>query len=270
MKIIKKEGDFYDSVLSYGVDNSIVYKRTVEENLVIQHGWTSETILSSHIKHRHNEDFLNLPESMRDILSKIHETSLGRTFTVKDKSKQVELRESYVIFCGEVIPVIIITGSMSIHPNATDFQKNDYCHDKFSEGVFDFNELINALSVFFGTDFIAKYMNKPVRYENTSRSKDFEQFFTGCENLSAEKVHHDIDCPVILLHSKGYIKNPILKSIRFARKYDPFTTYQKLEQFISGVLGGQSPKLVEIADIHRLEGRGFDKKISFRKRKESK
>ena len=63
------------------------------------------------------------------------------------------------------------------------------------------------------------------------------------------------------------VKNPILKNINFARKYNPYEVFQKLEQFISGVLGGQSPKMVEIEDVYRIQAHGFDKKISFRKRK---
>lgn len=268
MKIIKKEADFYDSVLGYGVDNTIIYKREIENVAIVQHAWTDQTILSQHIKDRHNEDYLNLPGSMKELLSKIHENSLARSFEVKEKGIVVYLKEAYVLFCGEVIPVVIMTGNMAIHPNATEFQKNYVCSDTFREGVFSYDDLISALNTFFSEEVVSRYMAKPLRWESTSRSKLFERFFKACERLTAENVHHDIDCPVILLHSKGYTKNPILKGIKFARKYDPFTTYQKLEQFISGVLGGQTPKLVEIADIDRLVGRGFDKKMSFRKRKE--
>ena len=49
---------------------------------------------------------------------------------------------------------------------------------------------------------------------------------------------------------------------------DPYMTYQELEQFISGILGGNSPKMIEISDKDRLESHGFDNVTSFRKSKE--
>tara|TARA_R110000851_G_scaffold72413_20_gene160497 strand:- start:1303 stop:1716 length:414 start_codon:yes stop_codon:yes gene_type:complete len=102
---------------------------------------------------------------------------------------------------------------------------------------------------------------------NMSIKKHLERFFNNVPKGSFEDVHHELNCPVIHIHNEGYTKNPLLREIGFAKKYDPYTAYQKLEMFISGVLGGCTPKLVEIEDKYRIAAHGFDSR-SFRKGKE--
>lgn len=53
---------------------------------------------------------------------------------------------------------------------------------------------------------------------------------------------------------------PNLKQFGFAKAVDPYTVFQELSMWISGVLGGQSPETVYITDDKViLEGHGFDK-----------
>jgi hypothetical protein len=56
-----------------------------------------------------------------------------------------------------------------------------------------------------------------------------------------------------------------LKDIEFQRVLDPFTAYQELDQWISGVLG-QNPEPDEVSDKVKIQQHGFDS-WSFRKHK---
>lgn len=266
MKIIKKSQDFYDSVLGYGVDESIVYKRETSTVDIYKHSWTSESLFSAYSDSRPNEEYRKLPECIKALLTKLNETSLDSRMSIKIKDKEVSVSYSYILFCGDVIPVLKISGSWKIHPRATEEQL--YTYSNFEEFAYSMADFVKILGLFFDKEFIEDYLSSNKRWSDTKRRHAYQAFFNAGYGLSVENIHHEIDCPVIQIKSKGYVLNPVLKELKFAKKHDPFTTYQKLEQFISGVLGGMSPKMVEIADIDRLVGHGFDKKVSFRKRKE--
>ena len=58
--------------------------------------------------------------------------------------------------------------------------------------------------------------------------------------------------------------NSNLKQCDFQRIKDPYTAYQEIYQYLSGVLGSDAPKIIEIADKDKILKRGFNK-WSFRK-----
>jgi len=61
------------------------------------------------------------------------------------------------------------------------------------------------------------------------------------------------------------ILNPSLRKVEFFKVIDPVTAFQELSMFISGIMGGSAPPMIEIPDEIRLEEHGFDKITSFRK-----
>lgn len=64
----------------------------------------------------------------------------------------------------------------------------------------------------------------------------------------------------------SFAVNPFtLRRIGFAHALNPYTAFQELSMWISGVLGGTSPEIVTIKDDRTLiEGHGFDNRFSFR------
>lgn len=62
---------------------------------------------------------------------------------------------------------------------------------------------------------------------------------------------------------------PRLKPLGFARVKDPYSAFQEISSFLTGVLGRQAPETCEIGDDVRIAKHGFDKH-SFRKRKKKK
>jgi len=95
-----------------------------------------------------------------------------------------------------------------------------------------------------------------------------EQYFSSC--VLSEKIidyHFDIKIPYIYIDNKKLIYNPVLKDIEFYKVIDSVTAFQEVSMFISGVLGGNSPEMVQLEDKELIQKHGFNK-LSFRKEKQ--
>ena len=77
-------------------------------------------------------------------------------------------------------------------------------------------------------------------------------------------------CPVFTWSQNYYgsgvvtVINPCLKDINFQQVLDPYTAFQEIYMYISGVLGTNENDMVDISDKDMLKKRGFDK-WSFKK-----
>jgi hypothetical protein len=98
-----------------------------------------------------------------------------------------------------------------------------------------------------------------------------EEFFdvTGDSSKDLMDFHHKVEVPIVMLsvgngRNPALTFNPVLKDVQFFRIVDNFTAYQELAMFVSGVLGGKSPKTIEVSNDIKIAKRGFDK-WSFRK-----
>lgn len=119
-------------------------------------------------------------------------------------------------------------------------------------------------------DFLKSKKIDLFREKKSILSDIFSDYFNTDINVDTIKIHHTFDTPYLDFFCNKVFKTPSLSDLDFATTVSPFTAYQNIEMFISGVLGGSSPKTLEISDIHRLEAHGFDKKKSFRKEKSKK
>jgi len=84
--------------------------------------------------------------------------------------------------------------------------------------------------------------------------------FASFDNLA---VHIEYRSPVVCYIDGKVIVNPNLKEYGFASIVHPFTAYQELDMFMSGVLGGNAPVMVEISNEDRIAKHGFND-LSFR------
>lgn len=90
-------------------------------------------------------------------------------------------------------------------------------------------------------------------------NKDFEKFFIDNKIVCFVNTYNASERKQTLL------VNCCLKDYKFYKIIDPFTSFQDIMMYISGVLGTPNSPMVEISDELRIERHGFDKKISFRK-----
>lgn len=66
------------------------------------------------------------------------------------------------------------------------------------------------------------------------------------------------------------VRNPRLEDLNFVERVDPFTAFQEINMYISGVLGQSDRPMVKLTDKDILTKHGFDPKWGFRKMPEHK
>jgi hypothetical protein len=253
VKLISKFSDYYDSALAYGIDNTVIYKRVREEIVFarMRRHWETNVCIV------YNKFSANLKSIIAD-RSKSYQYELKSS---KDKSINITVEANFLLFCSKLYPYFEI-----------DIKGTDHNCIRYNISEFSYSEedLIKVLSKYATKEDISKFLEKDTRFfSSTKRSSYFKEIFKKYENIDYVHLHHELNCPFALIHSDKIIKNPVLKDIKFVKHLDPLATYQSIEQFISGVMGGQSPVMIEIDDIYRIQAHGFDKKMSFRKRKEN-
>ena len=105
-------------------------------------------------------------------------------------------------------------------------------------------------------------------------AKDFEDFVVRSLGINDE-FYVNLRAPYFLISEVSsyhghivVIKNPDLREIGFYKILDPFTAFQEIEMFFNSVLinKNDSPQITDDKVI--CEAKGFNKKISFRTRKQ--
>lgn len=246
MRIISKFHDYYDSVQMYGQDQSLIYIRKVEE-------------------YKGPVDVDGIPS--------INNTSNYVWYTSKD---EYSLQYSnFLVFIGQdVFPGIKLTKRVK----NKEYMVADVVMEEFAYSIDAVEKFLNKYA---SENELERYnaipkQYKSFRHNNSSFCKsDLTLFFSlkPTRNLCLE-----IRCPVVYQGSVDLLKtipvdkvssriimNPCLKDIAFMKCIDAGLTFQKIESFISGVLPGRYPEMIQIDEGTRLEKRGFDKKWSFRK-----
>lgn len=253
MYIISKIKDYYDCIMATGVDRSVVYKRKEDE---IGFEIDNKSIAKREEINRYD----SFSSELKNLISKktnfkICEYSREEVYLSKYDEK-IEFYVGILMFCGKVYPYI---KSSSPYLSRLIGFKTIY--------AYSVEELESELKKITEQKYIDSFFNKSVYKYSNMRNK-IETFFDELSKIDCTNIHNELDSPIIDLIEKRITKNPLLSEMFFMKIKDPYMAYMEISSFISGVMGGNTPRMIEIADVVRLEAHGFDKKISFRKRKE--
>ena len=243
MKIISKFKDYYDCGMKYGVDASCVYMREIIEYPL---------------------GCVPVVTEVTDIVTKMLDGDKVRLwwhrYDFDFRADRVTVEGAIVvIFCGQIYPCLEVVTCFS---GELGDAKTTYCYA--SEQV---------TTIF--REQLTKTEQKSFFEPNKRRgswSERFEEFFdaTGMGSSKLIDFHHRSEVPIAMLHlgNNNNVNrltcNPVLKDVQFFRIIDNITAYQELSMFIGGVLGGNSPKTIEISNDIKIAKHGFDK-WSFRK-----
>lgn len=237
MRIISKFHDYYDSCMKYGVDMKCIYKRETTEFSA-------------------KKDF-PAPVEMR--------SSLFWKKPAEYSFWEHSYRHGMVWFCGKPYPYIELEGVSAPMKGSSLYKEREliYCYNE--------KEAVNTILAYGSKEEKARIdLRKRSRFGKALTNRELiTQFFLRNRYADGEiiEVLCKLGVPVLHLepsHPK-LILNPILKNLQFFKVFAPFTAYQELSMFISGVMGGQAPPMVPVSDEVRLEKHGFDK-WSFRKK----
>jgi len=237
MRIISKFNDYYDSVQAYGQAEKCVYVRKSEEHTII-----NETL---------NDDIKELFRTMPDIIDSLRG------------------RKHIIGFCGKLYPVWEIAHrpkDMRGYPfgSPTEFEDFAYTpediqhfcgkHRELSSTLETFNKKAKKQVYFWRSQkFRAKNVEEAVEVIQGSNKLDslFWDYRTPCFVLSGDYQYH-----------RGNLKfnlttNPVLKDLKFYKIKDTVTTYQDINQYISGILGLNDKEIVHISDKDMKDQKGF-------------
>lgn len=245
MRIFSKFHDYYDSCLAYGADPKASYTRNERE-------YTPRK---------------NWPVEVRTVPLRVRFRSVVGRFL----GRWPEYGQGIILFCGRVYPyVCFCKQTQSVNPLTKQL-------DRTKEFVYCYT--IGQITEFFSKhgskEEKLQYFKPMTRKENSFR-RAFELFFQ--QNQMPERTVIDIlfkiKSPCINIITRipdsgndKLVVNPELKKLQFYRIVDAYTAFQELSMFISGVMGGSAPPMIEISDKIRAEKHGFDK-WSFRRKKE--
>ena len=155
---------------------------------------------------------------------------------------------SYIGLCGKFYPMMLVRV------------------DKYPQDIHGICYNVDELDI-----LVEEHYNQKDTYFHSTKVWDD---FTRPKMAELFKVKTDNDfllerrAPVIILtevkKKKNCVVNGCLNDYEFYRMMDPFTVYQEIYMYISGVLGQQGKSIPEIDDKTLSEAKGFDK-WSFRK-----
>ena len=266
MKIFSKHHDYYDSVLAYGVDDTVKWVRDVKEIARYKP-------LSSYYRDSVNLEGLTEEERLFES-EMMHDCPLVPRLLVQRKYTEPmgSMRWRFVGVAGKMYPVLIV--GVDNKNYGTDYT---YCY-----GVDDIMALLETFEADGNKGVIDdfKKTTKGMKYKPwrgwkknaTASAYDRYRFFFekwhGTDKFQPLFIKHGV--PIITCRKDGndwiMETNSNLSDVGFQKVMDPFATYQEIEMFLSGVLGGESPPMAQIQDdVLMAEKKGFDKVTSFRK-----
>jgi len=253
MRIISKFRDYYDTVQGYGIDKSIVFLRKHYNEPLKYKEFNSEL-------NRGREIW----QDDRDNLLVLNHSSWNREY-------EINFESGLIGFCGKVYPVGIIQYFEKPFDSLTE-SKHQAVYS--SDEIISFLKKIKAKKAL--NKFLKKLENKKYNWFNKKTfSKEIaDVFFSKMGNSDYIKIFLNHKTPIfyvriigdanIKYHTDVQLKedeiliNPVLQEFNFYKIFDPYTAFQEISMFISGVLGVGTPETTTISDEDMKYKKGFD------------
>lgn len=239
MLIVSKNRDYYDSAVGVGIDKTIVYQRhlkTIE---------CPKDILDA-ITINYLEDFTS------NYRSRIPKNKYGSGYFILG-------------FCGKLYVGFKFTKENNDNLNEPSYDTKIIYDIEKARKFFDFS----------------KNEHKKWYWSGKSKEERFNDFIFKIKSIKSIEWFRKYNTPIFLIGNNNDVFNrydndkslqkitinPILKYYDFMKIYDPYTTFQEIQMFISGVLGINKDGIdVEMTEKQKVQQHGFDKKYGFRKR----
>ena len=245
MYIISKYKDYYDGAVGMGIDKSIVYERTFQSMLT-----------PDHIKEK-------LQEEKNWRVGFTHQYGYNRIPKGKYNTYLVVIG-----FCGKLYPAI----RTEAHDEKYEYPYYNEVHDI----IYDVDQI---------KAFLDSQESNSDRYFKKSKTdvQQFEDYLNRIKNVDPLEIHREFNSPIFAYgyppvqqdwefrkdynveKSHGFFINPMLKDYKFAKVFDPYTAFQEIQMFISGVLPvGDDVDAFPYTEKQKVAQHGMDK-WSFRK-----
>lgn len=242
MKLVSKFKDYYDGALAYGRDESVTYVRITKEIGKVDY-WKDKDpeLVALH------EEYWSIPRHFPKDLPNYRVRPECRAIpTGGQRYFSSGSEKGHIAFCGKLYPFVGLQVKNS-DPKPFLGEENIWVHSFDKE--FD------------------KYVEIIPRWKETSTpwSSWSEWFAESVVDDAALNLH--LGSPVVAVDGQtgAVVVNPCLKDMGFQKIVDPYTAFQEISMFISGVLGVIDNKPSNQTDNEKVVSHGFDPKYGFRK-----
>jgi len=243
MRIISKRKDYYDSALSFGHDENVVFVRE-ESSFWVPRG------------EDHSHKFM-VPTMRADVSIR----RWGRSPITNRTGWEFSFYPFTVAFCGKTYPGIEIQ-----------YQKADYFGDPEAKCFYDFESYTEQLHR-FGLEYTEGRRRSYAWDRDPKSSPRCEDEVKEYFNKSGEDhvtFFAELRQPIVLCRYDSRDTrlsvdiNPVLADYDFYKVFDAYTAFQELDMFIGGIMSRDSNPMEEISDEKMRDKKGFDD-MSFKK-----
>lgn len=261
MRIISKFTDYYDSVQALGMDKNCLYFR-------------KESLVGIKVSER-------FEQLRKEVLKKDKwHTCYAKEF--KENKKIVEFNKILIGFCG----TLHLLYKFEHIQNWESKEVQLFYTEKEAQAYF---EKIKKDYPFYSHYAYLSLRNLGTTKLNLKRDEEYKKLL----NQDFADCFHALHTPVFIyparvFDNKKYLKfwkqdgyrekygessfwiNPSLKNIHFFQVKDPYSCYQEIFQFLSGVLGTDEQIEIKMSELDKVTQHGFDSVYGFRTRPGSK
>jgi hypothetical protein len=246
MKIHSKFNDYYDSAMAHGVDDHLHWIRNVEEiNLATPAGsWSKERGLAEKYPFFVTDIYKEAPVPLQTRPNWNSNWALkfvgvcGKIYPVYEYMKYNSHQDNEYFYAYTVDDVVKVITACEPEKLKMFMRKQTKKTIWFSREEFVYGTVCRYLDKYSGSDLFDEYFvehNTPVFVIDPDAQKSGK----------ARKA-------VLYLNAE-------LKPLAFAKVMDPYTAYQEIEMYMSGILGLTEPDIVNVQDRYLAESKGFDK-----------
>lgn len=162
----------------------------------------------------------------------------------------VTLSTIYLGYCGQIIPLVKYENKDQVV-----VFNNIKSLEEFSDRV--------GLKLRYKKSFFSRI------YWDSSNLESYDDFFKNKETDSLKEFFFKYNVPLFLYYKEKdqiryLVTNPKLLDLNFQKFKDPYTVFQDISQYVSGVLLTNQNPMVTISDKDKVYKHGFNK-WSFRK-----
>lgn len=262
MRIISDYRDYYDSIQGVGFDESKVYERKTTEDYVLvetQYSFPEgRHYLSPKFSFLNGFTFGALLERSYGVTINCHVILItGRAYQVNVMEVN-DLRTGGKVYTGAVKSLDDVLSKVSEIKD----QKPNIIENELSKIYYRYNgrigtrdlakidRILKAEPVDIGNELFFEYGSPVLEIVNPRWRDEPPKAITDqlTQNTRALKV----------------ISNPRLLDVHFQSIVDPYTAFQDISLFLSGVLGEAHPPMVDISDEDMKTAKGFGHKYAFK------
>jgi len=215
MLVISKYKDYYDGAVGMGIDKTIVYERKTRQE--------------------------HIPKELDNLFDRYGNYSFYKKYIGNVQRDKYNTRLIHLGFCGKIYVGLVISKEVSdgyneikmVHKILWDrnkirtilikeIKKIKYSWFRNQKSELElFNNYLVKIDAYDSTKWFRKF-NTPIFVVGVPPIEDIDNW--------KEKFNVNDD------DGKLYV-NPILKDYQFAKVFDPYTAFQEIQMYVSGVLG---------------------------------